>query len=188
MPPLVSSALVLGLGGVVLWGMVSGWRHRTARTTGLVPVLPDIPAAGARERGVARTAALEAAYVSTTTAGDWLDRVTAHDLGLPGPAVVQVFDSGVLVERQGATDLFLPADALRAAGTTTGMAGKFVGGASIVVLTWEAPGGVAGPGTWLDSGVRTRLAADRGPLVDATTALIETHGRGERPARQEEDL
>jgi hypothetical protein len=184
MPPLLSSILVLALGVVGVWGMAVGWRHRTARTIGLVPVLPVQP----DPLGSALTEPIEATYVSTTTAGDWLDRVTAHDLGLRGPAVVQVFDAGVRVARTGAADLFVPVGALRAVGATDGMAGKFVGHDGIVVLTWEAPAVDSTAGTGLDTGLRTRHRADRRILLDAVTTLIETHGRREQPGTLEENL
>lgn len=187
MPPAISSVLVLGLGALGLWGMWRGWQHRTRRTGALVPALPTVPADGSADLGRPRTDPVEATYVSTTVAGDWLDRVTAHDLGLRGPAVTQVFDGGVRILRPGATDLFIPATALRAAGTAPGIAGKVVGGDGIVLLTWRAPGEPAGEGILLDTGLHTRHRADRPRLVEAIATLARADDRAVTSHLQEEE-
>lgn len=187
MPPAFSSVLVLGLGALGLWAMRRGWQHRTRRTGALVPTLPAVPADGSADLGRPRTEPVEVTYVSTTMAGDWLDRVTAHDLGLRGPAVVQVFDGGVRILRPGATDLFVPAAAVRAAGTTPGIAGKVVGGDGIVLLTWRAPGESTGEGALLDTGLHARHRADRPRLVEAIATLARVDDRAVSSHLQEEE-
>jgi hypothetical protein len=163
---------------LVLAGMWLGWRGRRRRSATVVPALPTAPA----DLGAARLGPLDAVYVSTTRAGDWLDRVSAHGLGVRSPATVGVFDAGVRIGRTGAPDVFVPAGALRGATTAPGMAGKFVGGDGLVVLTWQAdPDDPRG----LDTGLRPRHAADRPRLVEAVAALIDvtpgTPGREEKP-------
>ena len=159
---------------VAFWGMRAGWRARTRRSSSLVPSLPVPPA----ELGHARLAPVDATYVSTTRAGDWLDRVTAQDLGVRSPAQVAVFDAGVRITRQGASDLFVPATALRAATGAPGLAGKVVGGEGLVVLTWQAdPADPRG----LDTGLRPKHAADRERLLAALTTLTPGHA----PAQEE---
>ena len=169
------STLVLVL--VVLlafWGMRAGWRARTRRSAAFVTSLPEAPA----ELGAARLAPVDATYVSTTRAGDWLDRVTTQDLGVRSPAQVGVFDAGVQITRQGATDLFVPTTALRGASGAPGMAGKVVGGEGLVVLTWQAdPADPRG----LDTGLRPKHAADRERLLAALTTVIP----GQAPAQEE---
>jgi hypothetical protein len=150
---------------LVLVGMWLGWRGRRRRSEAVVPTLPAVPA----ELGDSRLGPLDAVYVSTTRAGDWLDRVSAHGLGVRSPATVDVFDAGVRIGRTGAT-------------TTPGMAGKFVGGDGLVVLTWQAdPDDPRG----LDTGLRPRHAADRPRLVEAVAALIDVTpgapGQEEKP-------
>lgn len=169
---------------IVLVLMVVGWRHRIGRTSALVPDLPEVPADGP---GEATTPPVDAMYVSTTVAGDWLDSVAAHRLAVRGNAVVQVFTGGVLIERQGTSDLFLPRETLRGAGSSDGMAGKFVGKQGLTVLTWQAPAADGAPGALLDTGLRTRHAADRSTLVEAVHALIEKDGRpsGRVPQKEE---
>ncbi|WP_143556695.1 hypothetical protein [Sanguibacter antarcticus] len=120
--------------------------------------------------GAARTDAIVGTYVSSTMAGDWLGRVVAHDLGVRSSATVQVFDAGVVIERRGAADVFVPAGVLRGVRRVAGMAGKYVGGEGIVVIEWSAssPDGAPVP---LDTGIRTQRASDRSILVDAVGAL-----------------
>ncbi len=149
------------------WGMRAGWNRRRRSTAALVPALPTRPdGLGARRFGP-----VEAVYVSTTAAGDWLDRVVAADLGVRSPASVSVHDAGVLVERTGAADLFVPAGALRAATAAPGIAGKVVGGDGLVVLTWAV---AADDARGLDTGLRTRHAADREALIAAAGELAAT--------------
>lgn len=170
----VSTVVLVLVVLALLWGMRAGWRARTRRSAALVPVVPEAPA----DLGAERLASLDATYVSTTRAGDWLDRVTAQGLGVRSPARVAVFDAGVRITRQGATDLFVPTAALRGASVAPGMAGKVVGGEGLVVLTWEAdPADPRG----LDTGLRPKRAADRERLLAALETLIP----GQAPAQEE---
>jgi hypothetical protein len=161
----VSVVVLVVLAVLALWGMRAGWLARRRRSADVVPTLPVAPA----DLGATRLGPLDAVYVSTTRAGDWLDRVSAHDLGVRSPAVVEVHDAGVTITRTGATDVFVPVSTLRAAGTAPGIAGKVVGGDGVVVLTWQPdPDDPRG----LDTGLRPRHAADRTRLVDALTGLV----------------
>ncbi|WP_309134408.1 hypothetical protein [Cellulomonas sp.] len=169
MPTWLSVALLLALLVLALWGMRAGWRNRTRRTALLVPTLPDVPA----DAGPARTEPAEAVYVSSTRAGDWLDRVAAHGLGDRSPAVVSVHDAGVLLRRPGARDLWVPADRLSGVGTTRGQAGKFVGPEGLVVLTWVPD---PATGTALDTALRMRHDADKEPLLAAARSLVRPGG------------
>ncbi len=153
-------AVLLVLAG---WGMWHGWRRRVRASAAAVPVIPPVP----DDLGATRLGPVEATYVSSTTAGDWLDRIAAHDLGARSAAEVEVHDAGVLLRRRGATDVFVPADRLRAVGTAPGMAGKFVGGEGLVVLTWDS-----GADRTLDTGLLVRHRSERPALVRAVQALI----------------
>ena len=169
MPPWLSVTLMSVLAVVALSAMAVGWRHRV-RATADVPAPPAVPAEDAL--GAARTAELAATYVSTTRAGDWLDRVGAHGLGVRSAATVQVRDAGVVVRRRGAPDVFVPRGSLRAVGTSGGMAGKVVGGEGLVVLTWAPDPATDARG--LDTGLRLRHAHEADQLLSATTDLICT--------------
>ncbi len=162
------------------WGMRVGWEHRRRRTEALAPALPVVP----DDPGPVTAGPFEAVYVSSTRAGDWLDRVVANGLGVRSPARVSVHPTGVLVGRSGAPDLFVPASSLRGVTTSPGIAGKVVGGSGIVVLTWSPAGTDDDRG--LDSGLQPRHPADREALVAAVAALIPdtpaaTRGTQEKP-------
>lgn len=167
MPPWLSVTILVVLGAALLLGMAKGWR-RLNRGPGEVPAPPAVPDADAL--GAARTEPLDAVYVSSTRAGDWLDRVGAHGLGVRSVATVQVHDAGVVVRRRGAPDVFVPRGSLRAVGTSGGMAGKVVGGEGLVVLTWT-PDPAADP-RGLDTGLRLRHPRHRDELRAATQTLI----------------
>ncbi len=176
----VTTAAMFAILLLAWWGMRAGWEHRRRRTEAAAPVLPQVP----DDPGPATFGPLESVYVSSTRAGDWLDRVVAHDLGVRSRAEVSVHATGVLVRRAGARDLFLPAQTLRGAGTARGIAGKVVSRDGLVVLTWLPPG--ADDERGLDTGLLPRHAADRDALVDAVAALIPdtpaaTLGTQEKP-------
>jgi hypothetical protein len=102
-PAAVATVALLVL---LVWGlMYGGWRARARRQDDLPepPPAPDGWADRASAQGV------EATYVSTTRAGDPLDRVAAHGLGARSAARVLVDADGVLVARTGAPDVFAPA-------------------------------------------------------------------------------
>lgn len=166
LPLPVAVALMLGLAALALVGMRVGWRHRVRRTAA---ILPDALPVGPADPGTARTGPLPAVYVSTTTAGDWLDRLASHGLGERSRSTVQVFDAGVVIRRPSSTDVFVPAADLLSARLDRGMAGKYVGREGLVVLRWRL-GDVP-----VDTGLRTDRSADRTLLHDALTRLASPH-------------
>jgi hypothetical protein len=155
------TAVVLLLAGLVMALMRRGWRRRAARQADLPP-LPATPAPCAAEL----LAPVAGYYVSSTSAGDWLDRIVVRDLGVPSRAVVRVSAAGVLFERAGASDVFVPAARLRGVRREAGMAGKFVETGGLVVLTWQLGDRL------LDTGFRAVRAGDSAALVAATSGLV----------------
>ena len=115
-------------------------------------------------------AGFEGVYVSTTTHGDWLDRVVVHGLGVRSPVTAHVGPDGVALVRQGAPSVFVPRADLVGAGRTSGMAGKFVETDGLAVVTW-----VLGART-VDTGIRLRRATDTQTFVDAVRALAPAGG------------
>jgi len=166
MPVAVGIWVVIGV--VLLLLVLTGRRRLAARTRRTVPVPPAAP----DDLGALRLGPVDATYVSSTLAGDWLARVGAHSLGDRATARVTVHDAGVLVERDGAPDVFAPTATLRGAGLAPGMAGKFVGTDGLVVVTWEDPARDDVPAVVLDTGLRTQHATDRARLVDAVRHLM----------------
>lgn len=167
---------------LVLYVTLIGRRRLAQRTTTLVAVPPAVP----EDIGPVQFGPLEAVYVSTTLHGDWLARVGAHGLGDRSNARVSVHAGpghagpghagpglgGVLIERDGADDLWLPVSTIRSAGLAPGMAGKYVGADGLVVVTWAVPEADGVAAALVDTGLRTRRAEDRGGLVDAVRYLL----------------
>lgn len=154
--------LVLVVLGVIVgatWLMWLGWRHRARRQADL-PALPVPPA----DLGADLIGPLEGRYLGTTTAGDWLDRVVVHGLGVPSRCGVRVTTAGVQLERVGAPDVFIPSAQLSAARLDKGIAGQVYEDGGVLVLTW-----LLGSRT-LDSGLRLS-----GP--DHHLAVVEAVGR-----------
>lgn len=154
----------LGIAGTLLliaagwFGMYRGWRNRQARQSDLAPLpaAPQIDAEG-----------VEGVYVATTTAGDWMDRIAVQELGVRSNADLAVSEAGLVFHRQGAADVFIPADRLTGVRTDRGIAGKVTAEASgLVVVTWNHDGHE------LDTGFRPRRKADTATLTSSISTLI----------------
>ncbi|WP_051298423.1 hypothetical protein [Arthrobacter castelli] len=161
------TALLLGGGTiVVLLALIGlGWRNRLRRQQH-IGTLPEVPAV--LSPAMAQVAGQ---YVVTTTAGDWLDRVAVQSLGVKSNATLSIHAQGVLLQRTGATDVFIPVADLVDVRSESGMTGKFVEKEGLVVLRWM----LAGAG--VDTAFRTRLAAESKPLQQALTDLLpDEHG------------
>jgi hypothetical protein len=144
-------------------GMYRGWRNRQARQAGLAP-LPTVPED--ESRGV------EGVYVATTSAGDWMDRIAVHELGVRSIADMAVSEAGLIFHRQGAADVFIPADHLTGVRTDRGIAGKVTAEKSgLVVVTWTHDG------RELDTGFRPRRKADTATLTESIATLIGAEQR-----------
>jgi hypothetical protein len=153
---ILGTLVVIGSGW---FGMYRGWRNRQARQTGLAP-LPPVPtdANGTKTEGV---------YVATTAAGDWMDRIAVHELGVRSNSDLAVGAAGLVFHRQGAADVFIPADHLTGVRTDRGIAGKVTAEASgLVVVSWNHDGHE------LDTGFRPRRKADTATLTDSISTLI----------------
>ncbi|TCO50555.1 hypothetical protein EV646_102629 [Kribbella antiqua] len=155
----------LGILGTLLvlaaayYGMFRGWRNRQARQADLAP----LPAAPADDK----TKGVEGVYVATTTAGDWMDRIAVHELGVRSIADLAVSEAGLIFHRQGAADVFIPADHLTGVRTDRGIAGKVTAEKSgLVVVSWQHDGRA------LDTGFRPRRKADTAPLTASISTLI----------------
>jgi hypothetical protein len=157
--------LILGLLlllALLIYGLYAGWRHRAARQSGLaeLPVLPT-------DLGPDLVAPMTGLYVSTTTAGTWQDRVVARGLGRRAAGAARLSAEGVCIERDGETDIFVPATDLVEVTTAPGIAGKVIGQADgIVIVRWSL-GGVA-----LDSGFRADDPDRQLDWIDAAQALL----------------
>lgn len=154
---LILTLVLIAVALVLIW---LGWRNRLRRQSDVEP-LPEMPA----ELGAALAVA-DGQYVATTTAGDWLDRIAVHNLGIRTNAELSVHPEGVLFDRSGAGPVFIPASSLTGVRQESGMAGKFVEKDGLLVLSWMLGS------RELDSGFRTRHAGDKATLLTALQDLI----------------
>lgn len=146
---------------VVIFALIGmGWRNRLRRQSD-IEQLPAVPP----ELGAPLVAA-DGQYVASTTAGDWLDRIAVHGLGIRTNARLTVHAEGVLMDRSGAPALFIPTASLSGVRQDSGMAGKFVEKDGLLVLSWTLGAHE------LDTGFRTRRAADKPALLQTLQELI----------------
>ncbi|HVU91506.1 MAG TPA: transporter [Jatrophihabitans sp.] len=127
---LVLLCVVLVAAGLL--GMRRGWRNRLARQSGLLPPLPELP----RDLGPALLAGT-GLYVGSTFAGSWQDRVLHGGLGERADATATLHERGLLVERQGSSEVFVPRELWREARLAPGLAGMVVGEGGLLVLRWQ---------------------------------------------------
>jgi hypothetical protein len=161
---LVGLALFVAL---VYWLMREGWKWR-GTLQGDLPELPTAP----DDPGPARLG-MSGRYHGSTTAGQWLDRIVAHGLGTRSRVELTLTDAGLDVVRPGATDFFIPREALREAVLGKGIAGKVLTEGGLLVVTW------AHGERLIDSGFRSDHAAEHTDWVDAINSMInktETEG------------
>lgn len=135
--------IVVVLIGVVIRRMLGGWRHRAeqqAQIVGALPALPDLlnPAVIAPTRGL---------YIGSTIAPSWLERINVGDLGYRSRAVLTRYPEGILLERSGAAEIFVPESSISGVRVENALAGKV--GPSILVIRWRLPSG-----TEIDTGFR----------------------------------
>lgn len=153
---IVGLLLVIAL---VYWLMREGWKWR-GTLQGDLPELPTAP-----EDPGEPVLTLKGRYHGSTTAGQWLDRIVAHGLGVRSLAELTLTDQGLDVVRTGAPDFFVPAAALRGARLDTGIAGKVLTEGGLLVITWQHGDRL------IDSGFRSERSAEHTEWVDAVNAL-----------------
>jgi hypothetical protein len=151
--------------GVIYWLMRQGWQWRKTQQSGL-PALPAAP-----KHTTQPILELEGRYLATTSAGNWLDRVVAHNLGLRSLAELTLTAEGLTVVRPASADFFVPVAALRGARTDNRIAGKVVPEGGLLVVTWEHGG------TLLDSGFRADHPAEHENWVTAIEVLMRAHAK-----------
>lgn len=156
---LLALAIIALLAALVLLG----WRSRLRRQSDIAAP-PPVPA----ETGVLLADPSEGQYVCTTSAGDWLDRIAAHQLGIRSNATLGIHPTGVLLARHGAADVFIPAASIAGVSRSSGMAGKFVEKDGLLVITW-ALGDKA-----VDTGFRPRYHQELPVLLAGIAALATT--------------
>jgi carbamoyl-phosphate synthase small subunit len=125
------TALVVFVAFAVVVLMSRGRRRRAERNADVPPLLPAAAASGRP-----LLPPLRGLFLGTTSAGDWLDRVTAHGLGDRAAARLVLTREGIAVQRDDAGFL-IPREEIAGARTDEAHAGAWVGEGGILVVTWR---------------------------------------------------
>lgn len=141
--------------------MAKGWRGRKRRQGDLPPPPPAPELVGQVLVG-----AVPGLFVGTTFSDDWLDRVAVHDLAHRAGGWLQITSDGVLIEREGLSELYLPFASLDGAELGDALAGKVIGRDGLLLLHWRLGGRL------LTSGFRADDHARHGQLAEVVRAQL----------------
>ncbi|SFQ51091.1 hypothetical protein SAMN05421810_108197 [Amycolatopsis arida] len=148
MDRLALTALVVAVFGLCLWGMWRGWRRQSRAQSVRFPPFPPVPA----EPGPVELE-LAGVYASSTVAGHWQERIVTRGAGVRSAATLRCHRDGIAVARIGAPSFWIPRESLVDVRTAKGIAGKVLGTAGLLVLTWR-PGGPDPGEVVVDTGFR----------------------------------
>lgn len=143
--------VLLTLGFLAAWVVLvllmwKGWRGRVRRQQDVIGALPAVPP----ELGERVVEPATGLYVGSTIAPSWQDRVAVGDLGHRANAELSRYRTGALLERDGASPIWIPQDSIRAIRTERGLAGKVMSKDGVLVIRWQLPSG-----TEIDTGFRS---------------------------------
>ena len=130
---------------LMIWLMYRGWRNRSGRQASSIGDLPAVP----QDLGAQILEPATGLYVGSTIAPSWQDRIAVGDLGFRATAEITRFEHGILLERKGASTVWIPQDSIRAVRTERGLAGKVMTKDGVLVVRWVLP-----TGTEIDTGFR----------------------------------
>jgi hypothetical protein len=124
--------LTLAFFGLIVFTMRRTWRRWAAEQENLLP-LPVAPRLGG-EPLVEVTTGL---FIGTTREGDWQARIVAGGLSNRARTTVRLTEEGLLLDRHGDDDLFIPRESFRDARIHNAHAGKVIGPGGLLVVTWQ---------------------------------------------------
>jgi hypothetical protein len=153
--------VVIAAIAATLWAMRRGWIHRQQRQAD-VAAPQDLPT----DLGAIHLGPVTGRFVGSVNAGDWLDRIAVHDLGVRSPARCEVTDAGLVFWRDGACDVFIPRADIRGVRADRGIAGRVQERGGVLVVTWDLGGRL------IDSGFRADVGDDQEALVAAVESVI----------------
>lgn len=144
---------------VIVWAMRRGWTARGRRQEDVAE--PFSPPSGAEVVMCAR-----GRYLGSVSAGEWLDRIVVHDLGVRSAAELQLCEGGIVLMREGARSFFIPRDDVVAVRADRGIAGRVYERDGVLVMTWKLGGRL------VDSGFRADVGAEQSGLLGAIAATF----------------
>ncbi len=175
MDRLILVLVLVALWALGIWAMRRGWRNRGRRQLGRVGHLPEPPS----DLGPQVLEPTTGLYVGSTLAPSWQDRITVGDLGDRAAAEMTRFEAGVLLERTGASTLWIPHESISVIRTERGLAGKVMTADGLLVIRWTLPNG-----TEVDTGFR----GDDKSVYPAWTRPFERPANPGNPVPQNGEL
>ncbi|HWF68419.1 MAG TPA: transporter [Mycobacterium sp.] len=142
---LIMAALLAVLIAFIIQLMMRGWRERARRQGEMIGILPPVP----ETVGSPIVAATRGVYVGCTLAPSWNERVAVGDLGYRSKAVLTRYPEGIMVQRSGASPIWIPQESITAIRTERGIVGKAITNNGILAIRWRLPSG-----TEIDLGFR----------------------------------
>jgi hypothetical protein len=142
---LIMAAVLAALAFTLIRAMMRGWLKRAQRQAELIGKLPALPDAV----GPAIIPATPGLYVGSTLAPSWQDRVVVGDLGFRAKAMLTRYPEGIMLQRSGASPIWIPDESITAIRTERGIAGKALTHDGILAIRWRLPSG-----TEIDTGFR----------------------------------
>jgi hypothetical protein len=153
---LIMAAVLALLIAFFIRQMMRGWLRRAQRQAELIGRLPPLP----DSVGPAIIPATKGLYVGSTLAeldslrasgssASWLDRIAVGDLGFRSKATLTRYPEGIMVQRIGASPIWIPDENITAIRTERGIAGKVLTHDGILAIRWRLPSG-----TEIDTGFR----------------------------------
>lgn len=130
----VSTLIVIAFVVLLLGLMVAGWFARKRRQAHIgAPQQPPADLPGGHPSFTGK-------YVSTTLAGDQLNRVAVHSLGFRGNCSIEIHPTGVAVFRTGERDLWMPLSDIRGITRASMTIDRVVESNGLQVIEWILDG------------------------------------------------
>lgn len=156
--------VLLALAALAMYGMRRGWLNRARRQAVWLPEFPQAPEGVSEEPELLpETTGL---YVGTTVGSDWQERIAVGDIGHRADASAHLRRSGLLLQRDGSSPLWIPTESFRRVRVDHKLANKVVPGSGMLVVTWQL-----GEQS-LDTGFRGDDKTRQNEWADAVRALV----------------
>jgi hypothetical protein len=117
---LIMAALLVLLIAFVIQMMMRAWRGRARRQAELIGTLPPVP---------------------DTVGSPIVEPTRGVDLGYRSKAVLTRYPEGIMVQRSGASPIWIPQESIAAVRTERGMVGKAMTTNGILAIRWRLPSG-----------------------------------------------
>jgi hypothetical protein len=124
-------AIVVVILVLLLVLMYTGWRARQRRQKDVAT-----PRTAPADLG-APLGTFDGKYVATTASGKPLDRIAVHGLGFRSDASVTLTDAGVLLQRPGSDDVWIPRDDIVERRTATWTIDRVVESDGLELVEWK---------------------------------------------------